>query len=111
MSRPDHGSATPFVAVLLALATAAGVTITAGVRGVIEAERAAIAADAAALGGVLGGERLARVVAAGNGATLVETIDTTAHDGRFEAKVRLGAREAAAVAADSWFPTAPTLRR
>lgn len=111
MSGPDHGSATPLVVALLALATVAGATIVSGVRGVIEGERAAIAADAAALAGVLGGERLARSAAGANGATVVSTIDTTARDGRFEVRVRLGARAATAVAADSWFPSAPTLRR
>jgi len=111
VSRTDDASATPFVVVLLALSTMAGAVISTGVRGVIDAERAVVAADAAALAGVLGGDGLARSAADANGAALVEVSDTTARDGRFTARVRVGTREAFAAAADSWFPTAPTLRR
>jgi len=106
----DDGSVVVIVALLLATTTLLASVLAIGARGVIDSERAAIAADAAALAGILQGESFARIAAESNGATSIVVVDDTVESGTFGVRVRVGRSEASATAADRWFPPLPTLR-
>ena len=67
---------------------------------IIDQTRAQIAADAAALGAVYGGESMARNIASRNGAQVVSS--AIRDDGVHAVKVRVGRQYATANARDSW---------
>ena len=74
---------------------------------IIDQTRAQIAADAAALGAVYGGESVARDIAFRNGAQLVSI---TIEDNMVQsAIVRVGRQYAIANARDSWVQQLPTM--
>ena len=74
---------------------------------IIDQTRAQIAADAAALGAVYGGEPVAQHIASRNGAQVVSS--TTRDDGVHAVKVRVGRQNATATARDSWAQQLPTM--
>lgn len=74
---------------------------------IIDQTRAQIAADAAALGAVYGGESEAREIALRNGAEMV--IGTTQDNGVQSVQVRVGRQYATANARDTWAQVLPTL--
>lgn len=71
-------------------------------------ERARLAADCTALGGVYD-IYLAEVIAVANGATLIELDDQRLMDGTIEAVVSIGDARSSATAFDTWHDTTPTL--
>ena len=73
----------------------------------IDQTRAQIAADAAALGAVYGGEPVAQEIALRNGAQLVSS--ATQDDGVQSVRVRVGLQHATAKARDSWGQQLPTM--
>jgi len=73
----------------------------------IDQTRAQIAADAAALGAVYGGELVAQEIALRNGAQLVSS--ATQDDGVQSVRVRVGRQYATAKARDSWGQQLPTM--
>ena len=73
----------------------------------IDQTRAQIAADAAALGAVYGGEPVAQEIALRNGAQLVSS--ATQDDGVQSVRVRVGRQYATANARDSWAQQLPTM--
>ena len=73
----------------------------------IDQTRAQIAADAAALGAVYGGEPVAQEIALRNGAQLVSS--ATQDDGVQSVRVRVGLQYATAKARDSWGQQLPTM--
>ena len=73
----------------------------------IDQTRAQIAADAAALGVVYGGEPVAQEIALRNGAQLVSS--ATQDDGVQSVRVRVGRQYATAHARDSWAQQLPTM--
>jgi hypothetical protein len=74
---------------------------------IIDQTRAQIAADAAALGAVYGGELMAREIALHNGAQVVSS--TTQDNGVQSVHVRVGRQHATALARDSWAQLLPTM--
>ena len=74
---------------------------------IIDQTRAQIAADAAALGAVYGGESMARDIASRNGAQVVSS--ATRDDGVHAVRVRVGRQDATAFARDSWAQELPTM--
>ena len=74
---------------------------------IIDQTRAQIAADAAALGAVYGGESMARNIASRNGAQVVSS--ATQDNGVHAVKVRVGRQYATANARDSWAQQLPTM--
>jgi hypothetical protein len=74
---------------------------------IIDQTRAQIAADAAALGAVYGGESMARDIASRNGAQVVSS--ATQDDGVHAVRVRVGRQYATASARDSWAQELPTM--
>ena len=74
---------------------------------IIDQTRAQIAADAAALGAVYGGESVAQDIASRNGAQLVSS--ATQDDGVHAVSVRIGSQYATAQARDSWAQQLPTM--
>ena len=74
---------------------------------IIDQTRAQIAADAAALGAVYGGESMARNIASRNGAQVVS--NATQDNGVHAVKVRVGRQYATANARDSWAQQLPTM--
>ena len=74
---------------------------------IIDQTRAQIAADAAALGAVYGGESTARDIASRNGAQLVNS--ATQDNGVYSVRVRVGRQYAIANARDSWVQQLPTM--
>ena len=74
---------------------------------IIDQTRAQIAADAAALGAVYGGESMARNIASRNGAQVVSS--ATRDDGVHAVRVRVGRQYATASARDSWAQELPTM--
>ena len=74
---------------------------------IIDQSRAQIAADAAALGAVYGGESVAREIASRNGAQLVSS--ATDDNMVQSVRVRIGRQYATANARDSWAQLLPTM--
>ena len=74
---------------------------------IIDQTRAQIAADVSALGGIYGGESVARDIASRNGAQLVSS--ATQDDGVHAVRVRIGSQYATAFARDSWAQQLPTM--
>ena len=74
---------------------------------IIDQTKAQIAADAAALGAVYGGESVAREIALRNGAEMVSS--TTQDNGVQSVRVRVGRHYATANARDSWTQQLPTM--
>jgi hypothetical protein len=74
---------------------------------IIDQTRAQIAADAAALGAVYGGDSAARDIASRNGAQVVSS--AIRDDGVHAVKVRVGRQYATANARDSWAQQLPTM--
>lgn len=74
---------------------------------IIDQSRAQIAADAAALGAVYGGESVAREIASHNGAQLVSS--ATEDNMVQSVRVRIGRQYATANARDSWAQLLPTM--
>ena len=74
---------------------------------IIDQTRAQIAADAAALGAVYGGESVAQDIASRNGAQLVNS--ATQDNGVCVVRVRVGRQYAIANARDSWVQQLPTM--
>ena len=74
---------------------------------IIDQTRAQIAADAAALSAVYGGESAARDIAFRNGAEMVRS--TTQDNGVQSVRVRVGRHYATANARDSWAQQLPTM--
>ena len=74
---------------------------------IIDQTRAQIAADAAALGAVYGGEPVAQDIAFRNGAQLMSS--ATQDDGVQSVRVRVGRQYAIAHARDSWAQQLPTM--
>ena len=74
---------------------------------IIDQTRAQIAADAAALGAVYGGESMARNIASRNGAQVVSS--ATQDNGVHAVRVRVGRQYATANARDSWAQQLPTM--
>jgi hypothetical protein len=74
---------------------------------IIDQTRAQIAADAAALGAVYGGESMARNIASRNGAQVVSS--ATQDGGVHAVRVRVGRQYATAKARDSWVQQLPTM--
>jgi Putative Flp pilus-assembly TadE/G-like len=74
---------------------------------IIDQTRAQIAADAAALGAVYGGESVAQDIASRNGAQLVNS--ATQDNGVQSVRVRVGRQYATANARDSWAQQLPTM--
>jgi len=74
---------------------------------IIDQTRAQIAADAAALGAVYGGEPTAQEIALRNGAQLMSS--ATQDDGVQSVRVRVGRQYATANARDSWAQQLPTM--
>ena len=74
---------------------------------IIDQTRAQIAADAAALGAVYGGESVAQDIASRNGAQLVNS--ATQDNGVCVVRVRVGRQYATAKARDSWAQQLPTM--
>ena len=74
---------------------------------IIDQTRAQIAADAAALGAVYGGESAASEIALLNGAQMVSS--TTQDNGVQSVRVRVGHQYATANARDSWAQQLPTM--
>ena len=74
---------------------------------IIDQTRAQIAADAAALGAVYGGESMARNIASRNGAQVVSS--ATQDNGVHAVRVRVGRQNATATARDSWAQQLPTM--
>jgi len=74
---------------------------------IIDQSRAQIAADAAALGAVYGGESVAREIASRNGAQLVSS--ATEDNMVQSVRVRIGRQYATANARDSWAQLLPTM--
>lgn len=98
----DRGSAAVTVLAVVGIAAALSMAVArAGVLMVDEA-RAQVAADAAALAGVYGGEPLARRVAAMNGARMVRSTDDLRTAGEFAVQVQVGRIVRGATAVDSW---------
>ena len=74
---------------------------------IIDQTRAQIAADAAALSAVYGGEPVAQDIALRNGAQLMSS--ATQDDGVQSVRVRVGRQYATAHARDSWAKQLPTM--
>ena len=74
---------------------------------IIDQTRAQIAADAAALGAVYGGEPVAQDIALRNGAQLMSS--GTQDDGVQSVRVRVGRQYATAHARDCWAQQLPTM--
>ena len=74
---------------------------------IIDQTRAQIAADAAALGAVYGGESAVLDIALRNGAQVVSS--ATQDNGVHAVKVRVGRQYATANARDSWAQVLPTM--
>jgi NADPH-dependent curcumin reductase CurA len=74
---------------------------------IIDQTRAQIAADAAALGAVYGGESAVQRIALRNGAQVVSS--ATQDNGVHAVKVRVGRQYATAHARDSWAQQLPTM--
>jgi hypothetical protein len=74
---------------------------------IIDQTRAQIAADAAALGAVYGGESAVLDIALRNGAQVVSS--ATQDNGVHAVKVRVGRQYATALARDSWAQQLPTM--
>ena len=74
---------------------------------IIDQTRAQIAADAAALGAVYGGESVARDIASRNGAQMVSS--AIQDDEVYSVRVRVGRQYAIANARDSWVQQLPTM--
>ena len=74
---------------------------------IIDQTRAQIAADAAALSAVYGGEPVAQDIALRNGAQLMSS--ATQDDGVQSVRVRVGRQYATAHARDSWAQQLPTM--
>lgn len=74
---------------------------------IIDQTRAQIAADAAALGAVYGGESVVLDIALRNGAQVVSS--ATQDNGVHAVKVRVGRQYATAHARDSWAEQLPTM--
>ena len=74
---------------------------------IIDQTRAQIAADAAALGAVYGGESVAQDIASRNGAQLVNS--AIQDNGVQSVRVRVGRQYATANARDSWAQQLPTM--
>ena len=74
---------------------------------IIDQTRAQIAADAAALGAVYGGDSVASEIALHNGAQVVSS--TTQDNGVQSVRVRVGHQFATANARDSWAQVLPTM--
>ena len=74
---------------------------------IVDQTRAQIAADAAALGAVYGGESAASEIALRNGAQMVSS--TTQDNGVQSVRVRVGHQYATANARDSWAQVLPTM--
>ena len=74
---------------------------------IIDQTRAQIAADAAALGAVYGGEAAVLDIALRNGAQMVSS--TTQDNGVQSVRVRVGHQYATANARDSWAQVLPTM--
>ena len=74
---------------------------------IIDQTRAQIAADAAALGAVYGGETVAQDIALRNGAQLMSS--ATQDNGVQSVRVRVGRQYATAHARDSWAQQLPTM--
>jgi hypothetical protein len=74
---------------------------------IIDQTRAQIAADAAALGAVYGGDPVAQDIALRNGAQVVSS--TSQDNGVHVVKVRVGHQYAAANSRDSWTQLLPTM--
>ena len=74
---------------------------------IIDQTRAQIAADAAALGAIYGGESVARDIALRNGAQLVSV--TIEENMVQSVVVRIGSQYATAQARDSWAQQLPTM--
>ena len=74
---------------------------------IIDQTRAQIAADAAALGAVYGGEPAAQEIALRNGAQLMSS--ATQGNGVQSVQVRVGRQYATANARDSWAQQLPTM--
>ena len=71
-------------------------------------ERARLAADCTALGGISDIDS-AELIASANGAELIELDDQRLTDGTIEVVVSIGDATSAAVAFDTWFDITPTL--
>ena len=74
---------------------------------IIDQTRAQIAADAAALGAVYGGESAVLAIALRNGAQVVSS--TTQDNGVQSVRVRVGHQYATANSRDSWAQVLPTM--
>ena len=109
MAQADDGSVTPLFAVVMGCSVLLMFTVATVGQQLVDEHRARIAADAAALAGIYGGDSAATLLAQRNGGTIVETIDTRADNGRFGATVTIGRHRATAWAVDTWVPTTPTL--
>lgn len=98
----DRGSAA--VTVLAVVGSAAALSMAVARAGVlmVDEARAQVAADAAALAGVYGGEPMARRVADMNGARMVRSTDDLRTAGEFAVQVQVGRIVRGATAVDSW---------
>ncbi len=74
---------------------------------IVDQTRAQIAADASALGGIYGGESVAREIALRNGAQLASI--TTEDNMVQSVMVHIGSQYATAFARDSWAQQLPTM--
>jgi hypothetical protein len=100
------------VAFLIVAVSVVGVMCATGVSRVggelIVQERARLAADCAALGGISDIDS-AEPIAIANGAELTELDDQRLTDGTVEVVVSMGDATSTAVAFDTWFDITPTL--
>jgi hypothetical protein len=99
--RDDRGQAVPLALIAVALAIVATVALAELGGNVVDAARARIAADAAALAGVEGGREASVRIAAENGATLVSWTSRSDGDGvAVTVKVHIGSAAATASASN-----------
>jgi hypothetical protein len=99
--RDDRGQAVPLALIAVALAIVATVALAELGGNVVDAARARIAADAAALAGVEGGREASVRIAAENGATLVSWTSRSDGDGvAVTVKVQIGSAVATAAASN-----------
>lgn len=107
----EHGSAAVTVLALTGIAAALSMAVARAGALMVDEARAQVAADAAALAGVYGGEPMARRVADMNGARMVRSTDDLRTAGEFAVQVQVGRIVRGATAVDSWAQSRRTIGR
>lgn len=107
----ERGSASVTVLALTGVAAALSMVVAHTGALLVDEARAQVAADAAALAGVYGGESTAWRVADMNGAWMVWSLDDRRTSGEFAVRVQVGRVVRGATAVDSWAQPRRTIGR